>query len=88
MEIQNCEYLAILTLKKTVFRGYRPIILTDPRKVVLVYAIGSFFDITTHPQLSPIFMVNMVGSRWAPILSILSDFGFFTATEAFFEIFL
>ena len=61
-------------LKKPVFRGYRPETLTDPRKVVLVYAIGSFFDITIHPQLNPIFMVKMVGSRWAPILPILSDF--------------
>ena len=53
---------------------YRPETLTDPRKVVLVYTIGSIFDITTHPQLNPISMVKMIGSRWAPNLPILSDF--------------
>ena len=71
--VQNCEYLAILTSKNR-FCGYEPETLTDPQKVVQVYTIGSIFDITTHPQLNPISMVKMIGSRWAPNLPILSDF--------------
>jgi len=59
-------------LKTPLFNGYRPVTLTDPRKVVLVCTIGPIYDITTHPQLNPISMVKMIGARWAPNLPIFS----------------
>ena len=51
--------------------------------MVLVYAIGPFYNITTHPQLNPISTVKMAGARWAPELPILSDFAFLQPRRRF-----